>query len=77
MGISGTNHGHINALTGLRYFAAIIVVVCHWRAAELLHFPRWMFDAVDGGTNSVALFFVLSGFILTYNYSNLSGRGSV
>ena len=36
-----------------------------------------MFDAVDGGTNSVALFFVLSGFILTYNYSNLSGRGSV
>lgn len=33
-----------------------------------------MFDFVDGGTNSVALFFVLSGFILTYNYASLSGR---
>ena len=75
--ISGTNHEHIKALTGLRFVAAIIVVVCHWRAADLLHFPRWLFDAVDGGTNSVALFFVLSGFILIYNYSNLSGRGNV
>jgi peptidoglycan/LPS O-acetylase OafA/YrhL len=52
------------ALTGLRFFAAIYVVIFHfapqaWDAGAFGHF-------IGNGRASVELFFVLSGFILTY-----------
>ncbi|WP_250538712.1 MULTISPECIES: acyltransferase [unclassified Caballeronia] len=53
-------------LTSLRFFAAIAVVLQH------MHLMK------GGGSTAVEFFFILSGFILTYGYSNtfanLNGR---
>jgi peptidoglycan/LPS O-acetylase OafA/YrhL len=62
------------ALTGLRFFAAATVLVSHFAYRGLVDVPQPILHFVDGGRTSVALFFVLSGFILTYNYEHLAGR---
>ncbi|MGA3371574.1 MAG: acyltransferase [Terracidiphilus sp.] len=53
-------------LTSIRFFAAIWVVFHHlrfgWKPPELL--DRFF----DAGYSGVTLFFILSGFILSYNY---------
>src|SRR5262249_6118477 len=43
-------------------------VLSHYRELDLLNTPAWVFDFVDGGRSAVSIFFVLSGFILTYTY---------
>lgn len=66
---------HIRALTGVRFFAALWVVVYHSTRhnLELLeaHHP-WVHDVVwplaAQGVRGVDLFFILSGFVLTLNY---------
>ncbi|MFT2692931.1 acyltransferase family protein [Clavibacter zhangzhiyongii] len=62
------------ALTGLRFFAAMTVLISHFAHRGIILVPAGIVAFVDGGRTAVALFFVLSGFILTYNYSQLSGR---
>src|ERR1700742_2683923 len=68
--------GEIKALTGLRIVAAVWVVLFHFR--PLLH------DAIPGfldalkpvltcGAQGVDLFFILSGFVLTWNYLDRMG----
>jgi len=54
------------ALTSLRFVAAVIVVAHH--CVGLFGLPRGPWLAYW----AVAFFFVLSGFILTYNYPNLA-----
>ncbi|MFT7709709.1 acyltransferase family protein [Clavibacter tessellarius] len=61
------------ALTGLRFFAAMTVLMSHFDHRGIVHVPEAFVSFVDGGRTAVALFFVLSGFILAYNYSELSG----
>jgi peptidoglycan/LPS O-acetylase OafA/YrhL len=59
---------NLDALTGLRFFAAINVVLYHFARPAL---PRWTYplpNVVACGYVSVSLFFVLSGFILSYSY---------
>ena len=58
------------ALTGLRFFAAMAVVCCHFATLALP--PGIFHDLAQSGAIGVSLFFVLSGFILTYTYV---GRG--
>jgi peptidoglycan/LPS O-acetylase OafA/YrhL len=65
----------IPSLTGLRFVAALMVVVSHFPevvpiagAAELLDHQ---------GAAGVTVFFVLSGFVLTYNYFDRFSRGIV
>ena len=56
----------IDALTGLRFLAAALIVVEH--AAWLrIPIPPAAYD------HAVSLFFVLSGFILSYAYPRLVG----
>jgi peptidoglycan/LPS O-acetylase OafA/YrhL len=65
--------GAVPALTSIRFLAALTVVVSHFSELGLLNLPKWVFNFVDGGRPAVSLFFVLSGFILTYTYRKTIG----
>lgn len=57
------------ALTGIRFYAALLVFLSHLTiipGMEALSGKRLIFNA---GVVGVSFFFVLSGFILTYNYA--------
>ncbi|MGI9146826.1 MAG: hypothetical protein ACR2IK_09805 [Chloroflexota bacterium] len=61
------NDSYLRALTGLRFFAALHVVGLHLLAAgHLERMPVFVRDMIAHGYMAVGLFFVLSGFILTY-----------
>ena len=68
--------GEIKALTGLRIFAALWVVLFHFR--PLLHdaapdFASALAPVLNAGAQGVDLFFILSGFVLTWNYLDAMG----
>ncbi|WP_299559347.1 acyltransferase [uncultured Mycolicibacterium sp.] len=68
--------GEIKALSGLRIVAAVWVVLFHFR--PLLHqaAPRTaeaLAPVLDCGAQGVDLFFILSGFVLTWNYLDRMG----
>jgi peptidoglycan/LPS O-acetylase OafA/YrhL len=58
------------ALTGIRFFAAFYVVLFHSLPWALKHYalPQPVQTFFGNGYLAVALFFVLSGFILAYTY---------
>ncbi len=61
----------LTALTSLRFFAALHVVLFHARGAlNASSFPghQELKNLLGAGPVSVGLFFVLSGFVLTYTY---------
>ena len=70
-----TLSAHLPALTGLRFFLALWVILHHLtgpgqeleRTARLL--PAPLFTLVRGGYMAVTTFFVLSGFVLTRSYA--------
>jgi peptidoglycan/LPS O-acetylase OafA/YrhL len=64
----------LNALTGLRCFAAINIVFFHFSD------PRWfgwMAPVVNAGYASVSYFILLSGFVLAYNYHSRARAGEL
>ena len=64
----------LNALTGLRCFAAINIVFFHFSD------PRWfgwLAPVVDAGYVSVSYFILLSGFVLGYNYNARARAGEL
>jgi peptidoglycan/LPS O-acetylase OafA/YrhL len=58
--------GPMNALTGIRILAAGAVFLSHLAPPEV--FPETLRTFMASGYNGVTLFFVLSGFLLTWNY---------
>ncbi|MGA7316918.1 MAG: acyltransferase [Silvibacterium sp.] len=58
------------ALTGIRFVAAIQVVLFHFGAdfARRNGAPRTITNILNNGWTAVTLFFILSGFILSYTY---------
>ena len=60
-----TARPRLEALTSARFFAALAVMLFHFDA---IAYPRWLVPVHLHGQAGVAFFFVLSGFILTYNY---------
>jgi len=60
--------GFLPALTGLRFFAALHVVGHHLRSSRLIDLQAWpeLDRFFQRAGASVGLFFILSGFILTY-----------
>lgn len=69
--------GEIRSLTGLRIVAAVWVVVYHfpWRDdAAFVGFYESFRPVIAPGWLGVDLFFVLSGFVLTYTYADSLGR---
>ena len=61
---------HLHPLTGIRALAALWVVAYHLRGALYGWFPelRALAPFFESGHLGVDLFFVLSGFIIAYNY---------
>lgn len=60
------------ALTGIRFVAAMQVVFFHYGAsfAARHHFPRPVAALLANGWTAVTLFFLLSGLILSYTYTD-------
>lgn len=68
----------IGALTGIRFFAAFYVVVFHYYTlqAPKNHPLSALALFLSHGYLAVALFFILSGYILTYSYFDRQERTS-
>ncbi len=69
--------GEIRALSGLRIVAALWVVLFHFRPLLQTASPP-VYEALkpilDSGAQGVDLFFILSGFVLTWNYLERMGE---
>lgn len=64
----------LHALTGLRCFAAINIVLFHFSN------PQWfgfLAPVVNAGYISVSYFILLSGFVLAYNYAERARKGEL
>ena len=62
----------LNALTSLRFFAALHVLLFHYQLMFFYNsFKIFPPDAIWLGFASVTFFFVLSGFILAHNYASV------
>jgi peptidoglycan/LPS O-acetylase OafA/YrhL len=61
---------HLDALTSVRAVFALMVVFHHFVGYHGAAIPDW---AVDAGNIAVSWFFILSGFILAYNFPVLRG----
>jgi peptidoglycan/LPS O-acetylase OafA/YrhL len=59
---------HLTPLTSLRFFAAFVVVLCHVRYTHEQQYPHWFWNFSKNGFVGVNLFFILSGFVIAYNY---------
>ena len=56
----------IDALTGLRFLAALFVYLHHHPKPD--YFPSWLITFFTAGYNGVTFFFVLSGCVIALNY---------
>ena len=73
---------HLTTLTGLRFVAALLVVMFHFldlrpsaTAGPLHAVSQAAHNVIARGFSGVSFFFILSGFILAYNY--LTPRGEM
>ena len=66
---------HLDALTGIRGIAAWAVVFYHIRGSLTALMPQWMIGWMSRGYLAVDLFFVLSGFVIWYNYAERIATG--
>lgn len=67
---------HLDALTGVRFFFALLVVLLHVKNATdwLDAVPGLRDGIINAGWAGVNFFFILSGFILTYVYFPMIGK---
>jgi peptidoglycan/LPS O-acetylase OafA/YrhL len=70
----GSGRSEIEALTGLRGMAAILVVAYHfWPSTGIS--TSWTRDTIGRGYLWVDLFFILSGHVMALNYARLFSKG--
>ncbi|HEX6835512.1 MAG TPA: acyltransferase [Polyangia bacterium] len=67
----------LHGLTGMRFFAAAWVFAYHFLVLTVGGAPWWVERAQNAGHAAVSLFFVLSGFVLAYNYAEPLASGRV
>jgi peptidoglycan/LPS O-acetylase OafA/YrhL len=65
----------LDALTGLRFFAAFAVFNFHYLSPQSwpIRFPPLVVSIIGSGNSGVSLFFMLSGFVLAYANSDWAG----
>jgi len=74
-GVLSPPHKDLPALTGLRFFLALWVILHHLTGPGqdlepvARHLPDALFSLIRGGYQAVTTFFVLSGFVLTRTYA--------
>jgi peptidoglycan/LPS O-acetylase OafA/YrhL len=68
---------HLDALTGIRGIAAWAVVFYHIRLSLTGLFPTEAIAVMARGYLAVDLFFILSGFVIWYNYADRLRSGGV
>jgi peptidoglycan/LPS O-acetylase OafA/YrhL len=73
--MQGERRPHLRALTGLRFLAAFQVLAYHMLPLPATT-PGWLRALVGNGYVGVGLFFVLSGFVLTYTYHDALRDGT-
>ena len=71
---TSTSRPHLHALTGLRFFAGLYVVLYHYARWYLADGPPWIASFNLAGPVAVNLFFILSGLVLTYGSTDDAGR---
>ncbi len=67
--------GRLDALTSLRFFAALSVVFYHFGSPAFARAPFWVRGLIESGNEAVPFFFVLSGFVLAYSYHRPGKQG--
>lgn len=72
--MSSSRTGSLDALTGLRFLAALHVVLFHFGKTLASAAPEGVRNWVGAGYSAVGVFFVLSGFVLAWNYLDGDGR---
>jgi len=72
--LASAKKSRLPALTGLRTFAALNLVFFHFSDPKQF---GWLAPVVDNGYTSVSFFLLLSGFILSYNYSDRAASGQM
>jgi peptidoglycan/LPS O-acetylase OafA/YrhL len=63
----------VHALTGIRFFAALHVVLFHYAGGALTEAPWWVRSIVACGPSAVGLFYILSGAVLVYSCTTPDG----
>ncbi len=66
---TGPRRPELAALTGLRFVAAFAVLAYHFTINNSAGLPSMLKLVLSRGAVGVVLFFVLSGFVLTYRYA--------
>lgn len=69
------NTRHLDALTGIRGIAAWLVVIYHTRWSLTAIWPAEVIAVFAKGYLAVDLFFMLSGFVIFYNYADRLSSG--
>jgi peptidoglycan/LPS O-acetylase OafA/YrhL len=69
--VGSVGRTQLHALTSVRFFAALLVVLFHFGGPLLGHAPKPVVNVVAAGYVGVSFFFVLSGFVLAYAYARL------
>lgn len=63
----------LKALTGIRFWAALYVVFYHFAPSGMRQWSPNVAQFIACGHVAVGLFFILSGFVLTYSYLDKNG----
>ncbi len=69
-----TGKRNFDALTGLRFFAAVAVVIYHFAEQLKNSWAQPLANLAGSGFVAVSFFYVLSGFVLSYSYVNPQGE---
>jgi peptidoglycan/LPS O-acetylase OafA/YrhL len=67
----------LNALTGLRLFLALNIMNYHFGLEQFKDAPAWLRNIAEAGHVGVNLFFVMTGFVLSYVYLDVEGERKV